>query len=152
MIARTDAARRCLANGDIYKKQYQVKYCVGCELEKTESELVDGKCPIHPTYTLELIDEENYFFHEDLNKVSLTSKKQVSYYWIDPRVYNAENQKYFKLFLSNFNGTTKSRDFSFDIGFAQPHPNNAPSRIVHEKSCPYRNPGANTDAVQPFFV
>ena len=47
-------------------------------------------------------DEENYFFHEDLNKVSLTSKKQVSYYWIDPRVYNAENQKYFKLFLSNF--------------------------------------------------
>ncbi len=54
--------RRCLANGDIYKKQYQVKYCVGCELEKTESELVDGKCPIHPTYTLELIDEENYFF------------------------------------------------------------------------------------------
>lgn len=53
---------RCLNNGDIYKKQYQVKYCVGCELEKTESELVDNKCPIHPTYTLELIDEENYFF------------------------------------------------------------------------------------------
>lgn len=53
---------RCAANGDIYKKQYQVKYCVGCELEKTESELVDNKCPIHPTYTLELIDEENYFF------------------------------------------------------------------------------------------
>ena len=53
---------RCLEKGDIYKKQYQVKYCVGCELEKTESELVDGKCPIHPTYTIELIDEENYFF------------------------------------------------------------------------------------------
>lgn len=53
---------RCLNNGDIYKKQYQIKYCVGCELEKTESELTDGKCPIHPTYTLELIDEENYFF------------------------------------------------------------------------------------------
>jgi len=53
---------RCFNNGDIYKKQYQIKYCVGCELEKTESELVDGKCPIHPTYTLELIDEENYFF------------------------------------------------------------------------------------------
>lgn len=53
---------RCLNNGDIYKKQYQIKYCVGCELEKTESELVEGKCPQHPTYTLELIDEENYFF------------------------------------------------------------------------------------------
>jgi methionyl-tRNA synthetase len=54
---------RCAANGDIYKKQYQVKYCVGCELEKTDSELDEqGKCPIHPTYELELIDEENYFF------------------------------------------------------------------------------------------
>ncbi|MBP9762147.1 methionine--tRNA ligase [Patescibacteria group bacterium] len=53
---------RCLNNGDIYKKQYQINYCVGCELEKTESELVDGKCPIHPTYTIEHIDEENYFF------------------------------------------------------------------------------------------
>ena len=53
---------RCLTNGDIYKKQYQVKYCVGCELEKTDSELENGACPIHPTYTLELIDEENYFF------------------------------------------------------------------------------------------
>jgi len=52
----------CLAKGDIYKKNYQVKYCVGCELEKTESELVDGHCPLHPTTDLELIDEENYFF------------------------------------------------------------------------------------------
>ncbi len=53
---------RCLANDDIYKKVYQVKYCVGCELEKTDSELVDGKCPIHPKMELELINEENYFF------------------------------------------------------------------------------------------
>lgn len=54
--------RRCFANGDIYKKNYTVKYCVGCELEKTESELEDGKCPLHPNLELELIDEENYFF------------------------------------------------------------------------------------------
>ena len=54
--------RRCEANGDIYKKTYQVKYCVGCELEKTDSELADGRCPIHPNLELELIDEENYFF------------------------------------------------------------------------------------------
>ncbi len=54
--------KRCDANGDIYKKTYQIKYCVGCELEKTESELVNGKCPLHPNLELELIDEENYFF------------------------------------------------------------------------------------------
>jgi methionyl-tRNA synthetase len=54
--------RRCEANGDIYKKIYKVKYCVGCELEKTESDLVDDKCPIHPNLKLEIIEEENYFF------------------------------------------------------------------------------------------
>lgn len=48
--------------GYIYKKNYQAKYCVGCELEKTDSELVDGKCPIHPNRDLETIEEENYFF------------------------------------------------------------------------------------------
>jgi len=52
----------CEKNGDIYKKKYSIKYCVGCELEKTESELFEGKCPLHPKQELELIDEENYFF------------------------------------------------------------------------------------------
>ena len=52
----------CDKNGFIYKKTYQVKYCVGCELEKTDSELVDGKCPIHSNREIEYIDEENYFF------------------------------------------------------------------------------------------
>lgn len=54
--------KSCDKNGDIYKKTYKIKYCVGCELEKTESELVDGRCPIHPSRELEIIEEENYFF------------------------------------------------------------------------------------------
>ncbi|MBX4210791.1 methionine--tRNA ligase, partial [Candidatus Parcubacteria bacterium] len=52
----------CLANGDIYKKNYKIKYCVGCELEKTDSELVDGHCPLHPNLEIQIIEEENYFF------------------------------------------------------------------------------------------
>jgi len=54
--------KKCEKNGDIYKKNYKTKYCVGCELEKTESELIDGKCPIHPDRKIEIIEEENYFF------------------------------------------------------------------------------------------
>ena len=54
--------RRAMANGFIYKKQYKVKYCVGCELEITDSECVDGKCRLHPNRDLEIIEEENYFF------------------------------------------------------------------------------------------
>ncbi|GBE16469.1 methionine--tRNA ligase [bacterium BMS3Abin15] len=54
--------KKCDASGDIYKKMYKIKYCVGCELEKTDSELVDEKCPFHPDQELEIIEEENYFF------------------------------------------------------------------------------------------
>ena len=71
--------KRCLANGDIYIKNYQIKYCVGCELAKTESELVDGKCPLHPNKEIELIDEENYFF-----KFSNYQEKLLAYYEKNP--------------------------------------------------------------------
>ena len=54
--------KRCDKSGDIYKKHYKVKYCVGCELEKTDSELDKGKCPVHPNLKIETIEEENYFF------------------------------------------------------------------------------------------
>ncbi len=54
--------RKCRDNGYIYKKNYKINYCVGCELEKANSDLVDGKCPEHPNDEIETIEEENYFF------------------------------------------------------------------------------------------
>ncbi len=53
----------CDERGYIYKGKYSAKYCVGCELEKTDSELDEsGRCLLHPNREIELIDEENYFF------------------------------------------------------------------------------------------
>ena len=69
----------CDKNGDIYKKLYKTKYCVGCELEKTDSELVDGRCPLHPNRDLEIIEEENYFF-----KFSKYQKPLLDYYEKNP--------------------------------------------------------------------
>ena len=62
LAAAQEFWKRCDASGDIYKKAYKIKYCVGCELEKTDSELVAERCPIHPNREIELIEEENYFF------------------------------------------------------------------------------------------
>jgi methionyl-tRNA synthetase len=69
--------KRCEASGDIYKKAYRVKYCVGCELEKTDSELVDGKCPVHPNLDLEFIDEENYYFRFSAYRTKLLAFYKV---------------------------------------------------------------------------
>lgn len=54
--------RRCLAKGDIYKKKYKGLYCVGDEMFLKEADLVNGRCPNHPTMVPEEIEEENYFF------------------------------------------------------------------------------------------
>ncbi len=50
------------ANGDIYKGEYKGLYCTGCEEYKTPNQIVDGKCPLHPSRKLEELKEENYFF------------------------------------------------------------------------------------------
>jgi methionyl-tRNA synthetase len=48
--------------GDFYEKAYEGWYCVGCESFKQEAEIVDGKCVLHPTRTLEWVEERNWFF------------------------------------------------------------------------------------------
>ncbi len=62
IMATQEFWKLCERNGDIYKKNYKIKYCVGCELEKTDSELIDGRCSIHPNLELQIREEENYFF------------------------------------------------------------------------------------------
>lgn len=54
--------RRCDASGDIYKKSYKGLYCVGCEAYKSERELENDHCILHPNIELQVIEEENYFF------------------------------------------------------------------------------------------
>jgi methionyl-tRNA synthetase len=66
--------RRCLKNGDIYKKKYKGLYCVGDEAFLKDSDLVDGKCPNHPNMQPIEIEEENYFF-----RLSAYQQKLLNY-------------------------------------------------------------------------
>jgi methionyl-tRNA synthetase len=47
---------------DFYERTYAGWYCVGCEAFKTDAEIVDGKCVLHPTRTLDWVEERNWFF------------------------------------------------------------------------------------------
>ncbi|MEK7601201.1 MAG: methionine--tRNA ligase [Patescibacteria group bacterium] len=62
VAAAQELWRRCEKAGDIYKKKYKGLYCVGDEAFIKEGDLVDGKCPNHPTMDVVEIEEENYFF------------------------------------------------------------------------------------------
>jgi methionyl-tRNA synthetase len=87
----------CADNGDIYKKNYKVKYCVGCELEKTDSELENGVCPLHPNLKLEDREEENYFF-----KFSKYEKPLLKFYDENPEfVLPVGRQKEIKGFVES---------------------------------------------------
>lgn len=52
---------KCKEKGDIYEKDFEGLYCVGCERFLTERDMVEGKCAIHGTKP-ELLKEKNWFF------------------------------------------------------------------------------------------
>ena len=94
--------KRCEANGDIYKKNYKTKYCVGCELEKTDSELIDGKCPIHPDRKIEIIEEENYFFRFSKYQKSLLDFYDANLNFVIPKFRQTEIYNFVKSGLQDF--------------------------------------------------
>lgn len=70
---------KLVEQGDLYEKEYEGLYCVGCESFKTEKDLTeDGLCPDHlvkPT----VLREKNWFFrlskYSDYLKEIITSNK-----------------------------------------------------------------------------
>ena len=94
--------RRVQNNGFIYKKSYSAKYCIGCEEEKTDSELVDGKCSMHPNQELELIEEENYFFKYSEFGEELLKLYETKPNFVIPEVRLNEVREFVKRGLRDF--------------------------------------------------
>jgi methionyl-tRNA synthetase len=61
-IASVEMVRRAHAKGDVYKGVYAGWFCIGDNAFLTDSQIVDGRCPDHPTLELKWLEEENYFF------------------------------------------------------------------------------------------
>jgi methionyl-tRNA synthetase len=74
--------------GDIDKRAYTGLYCNGCESFKTEKELVDGRCPNHPTLPLRAIEEENYFF-----RLSAFRDRLLDHYEKNPDFIQPESRR-----------------------------------------------------------
>jgi methionyl-tRNA synthetase len=94
--------KKCDASGDIYKKNYKVKYCVGCELEKTESELVNDCCSLHPNMKIEIIEEENYFFRFSKYQQPLLDLYSKNAEFVLPRKRFNEAKSFVEMGLEDF--------------------------------------------------
>jgi methionyl-tRNA synthetase len=75
--------------GDIYFSEYEGKYCVGCERFYTDTELAEGRCPIHMSEP-RLIKEENYFFKMSKYQGWLIDYIQGHHDFIRPERYRNE--------------------------------------------------------------
>jgi methionyl-tRNA synthetase len=64
LIEQIFAADALLPEGErnFYERSYTGLYCVGCESFKQPADVVDGKCAVHATRTLETVTEHNWFF------------------------------------------------------------------------------------------
>jgi len=60
--ASQEMFRRAQENGDIYKSVYSGWYCPNDNTFYREEDLVNGRCPNHPSVVPDWVEEENYFF------------------------------------------------------------------------------------------
>lgn len=107
--------KRCQKNGDIYKKNYKSKYCVGCELEKTDSELVNGRCPEHPNTEIIIIEEENYFFRWSKYQQPLLSLYKNNPKFVIPDFRLKEIKQFVKNGLNDFSISRLKEKVSWGI-------------------------------------
>ncbi len=88
------AFRKLVAQGDVYKSEYEGWYCVPCESFFTDSQLVDGKCP-DCGREVRREKEEAYFF-----KMSKYQKQLEEYIENNPDFIYPESRK--KEMVNNF--------------------------------------------------
>ncbi|HIN47547.1 MAG TPA: methionine--tRNA ligase [Deltaproteobacteria bacterium] len=81
--------------GEIYLKEYEGLYCVGCERFMDESELVDGNCPDHQNPP-ELHKEQNYFFGMSAYQDWLVAELEQNENWVYPARYRNELTQFLK--------------------------------------------------------
>lgn len=108
----------CEESGDIYKKEYEGLYCVGCEAFKTNAELVDGLCPIHQKKPV-LVKEENYFFRLSKYQDKLVQLIESGEFKITPDNKKQEALSFIKAGLEDFS-VSRSNERARGVGVPVP--------------------------------
>jgi len=81
--------KRLYEQGDIYKSEYEGKYCTPCETFFTERQLADGKCP-DCGRDVETVKEESYFFRLSKYQDKLTAHIESHPEFIQPQTRQNE--------------------------------------------------------------
>ncbi|GAB4854829.1 Methionine--tRNA ligase, chloroplastic/mitochondrial [Ancistrocladus abbreviatus] len=111
---------RVLANGDIYRADYEGLYCINCEEYKDEKELLDNKCcPVH-LKPCALRKENNYFFSLSKYQKQLEEFLLQNPDFVQPAYRLNEVQSWIKSGLRDFSISRASVDWGIPV----PHDRN----------------------------
>jgi methionyl-tRNA synthetase len=110
----------CYDAGDIELGTYEGLYCVSCEAYYTESELIDGNCPVHDR-PVEHVTEENYFF-----KLSRYEQPLLDWYerhpdFVVPETKRNEALGFIRSGLQDFSISRTSIDWGIPIPWNTRH-------------------------------
>jgi len=105
----------------IFKKNYVGPYCTGCEEYKTETSLVDGRCPSHPTDTLMIVEEENYFFALSKFQEQILDLLEKNTIEVQPETRRNEVINFIREELRDISITRKGQEWGIPCPFDENH-------------------------------
>lgn len=100
--------------GDIYKGKYEGLYCPACEAYVGETDLVNGKCPIHKIKP-QKIKEENYFFRLKNYEEPLLEYIEKNPEFIQPETRRNEVINYISHHLEDISISRLSKDWGIPV-------------------------------------
>jgi hypothetical protein len=114
------------ANGDLYRRRYEGRYCDGCERFYTDDELAGGRCPEHGTVP-GVAAEENWFFRLSRYGGTLADLIERGRIQVEPRVRRNEALAFVRAGLDDL---SVSRDRARAGGWGIPVPGD-PGQVVY---------------------
>ncbi len=118
--------RACAAGDDLYRRDYEGSYCIGCEQFYEPSELVDGVCPEHVT-PLESVVETNWFFRLSRYGDRLLRLVESGELEIDPPPFRNEILAFLRAGLRDI---SVSRSIERARGWGVPVPDD-PTQVIY---------------------
>lgn len=101
--------------GDIYEGEYEGLYCPGCEAFKSESDLVNDHCPLHPNKELQRLKEKNYFFRLTKYRDELLKLYDSDVHFVMPESRRHEIRNYVADHLSDISISREKKSVGIGI-------------------------------------
>jgi methionyl-tRNA synthetase len=118
--------RACADTGDLYQRDYEGLYCLGCEAFVLLDDLADGRCPEHGQAP-ELIVERNWFFRLSRYQEALLSVIESGRLRIEPEHRRNEVLAFIRSGLTDF---SVSRAQERARGWGTPVPDD-PEQVIY---------------------